>query len=151
MLLDPRSDSHAIIRAFGLAPHPEGGWYAETFRAPAEAGTRSAVSAIYFLLQAGERSHWHTVDACELWMWHAGSPLKLELNHDSAQMSTLLLGPSVERGEQLQAVVPVRVWQWAQATGAWTLVSCIVAPAFDFAGFTIAPAGWSPVARLPDV
>jgi predicted cupin superfamily sugar epimerase len=144
MLIDFPSDPKSIIDAFGMVPHPEGGWYTETFRALATPSTRSAVSAIYFLLQADERSHWHTVDACEIWLWHAGSPLKLHLSHDSKTVETTLLGIQLAQSQRPQAVVPAGVWQAAESTGAWSLVSCIVAPAFDFAGFQMAPRGWAP-------
>jgi hypothetical protein len=127
-----------------MAPHPEGGWYVETFRAAAQPGARSAVTAIYFLLQEGQRSHWHRVDASEIWLWHAGSPMRLHLSPDSQQTETMLLGSAIAAGQRPQAVVPEGVWQSADSMGAWSLASCIVAPAFEFAGFTLAPPGWSP-------
>jgi predicted cupin superfamily sugar epimerase len=137
-------DAQGIIEKFGMTPHPEGGWYAETYRAPSAPGTRSPVTAIYFLLQQGERSHWHTVDACEIWLWHAGAPGLLHLSHDGRQAETILLGADLAAGERPQAIVPVGVWQAAETRGAWSLFSCVVAPGFEFAGFTVAPAGWSP-------
>ena len=139
MPLDFQSDSQAIIEIFGMKPHPEGGWYTETFRAPAEPDTRSAVTAIYFLLQEGQRSHWHRVDASEIWLWHAGSSIRLCLSPDGHQTEVILLGSDITAGERPQAIVPTGAWQSAESTGAWSLVSCVVAPAFDFAGFTIAP------------
>jgi predicted cupin superfamily sugar epimerase len=149
-------DAEQIIRAFGMEPHPEGGWYAETFRSgspESEPGTRpkiepgggrAAVSTIYFLLRAGERSHWHTVDACEIWLWHAGSPVHLRLSPDGVRSETVLLGSDLKAGERPQVVVPEGVWQAAESAGGWSLVSCVVAPAFEFAGFRMAPIGWEP-------
>lgn len=130
----------AIVAALGLAPHPEGGWYAETWRAETDAGARPAGTAIYFLLKQGERSHWHRVDAAEVWLWHAGAPLLLETAASAdGPARPVLLGPGLCRGERPQAVVPARHWQAARTTGAFTLVSCVVAPGFDFAGFELAP------------
>ena len=130
----------AMVRAaLGLAPHPEGGCYRELWRdAPAD-GARGAASSIHFLLAAGERSHWHRVDAAEIWLWHAGAPLRLGIGRRD-----VTLGPNLAGGEALQAIVPGGEWQAAESLGSWTLVSCIVAPAFDFAGFALAPPGWSP-------
>ncbi len=144
MPLESQPDAQFIIRTLGMAPHPEGGWYVETFRAAAQPGTRSAVTAIYFLLEEDQRSHWHRVDASEIWLWHAGSPLRLHLSPDGRETETILLGSAIAAGQRPQAVVPEAVWQSAESMGAWSLVSCIVAPAFEFAGFTLAPAGWSP-------
>jgi predicted cupin superfamily sugar epimerase len=146
-------DAERIIEAFGMGPHPEGGWYAETFRGGAvggqgaRAGGRAAVSAIYFLLREGERSHWHTVDACEIWLWHAGSPVRLRLSPDGKISETVLLGSDLKAGERPQVVVPEGVWQAAESAGGWSLVSCVVAPAFEFAGFRMAPVGWEPGER----
>jgi uncharacterized protein len=149
-MLDPHLDSQIIIRSLGMAPHPEGGWYVETYRAPGAPGTRSAVTAIYFLLEKGQRSHWHTVDASEIWLWHAGSPLRLHLSPNGRDTEAVVLGPAITTGERPQAVVPVGVWQAAETIEGWSLVSCIVAPAFNFEGFTIAPPGWSPGRRVAD-
>ncbi len=130
----------AIIDALRLQPHPEGGHYAETFRDSSGPDGRARSTAIYFLLQAGERSHWHRVDAVEIWLWHAGAPLKLEI----AGQAHMSLGPDIEAGQHPQAIVPARAWQAAESEGAWTLVSCVVAPGFEFSGFELAPPGWSP-------
>jgi uncharacterized protein len=130
----------AIIEKLGLQPHPEGGWYRETWRGPELLG-RASGTAILFLLQAGERSHWHRVDADEIWLWHAGAPLTLLMGEDRAREHRL--GPDVLGGETVQALVPAGWWQAAQSTGDWTLVSCTVAPGFRFEGFELAPAGWS--------
>lgn len=139
------TDAAAIIAALGLAPHPEGGWYRETFRAATADGERSAVTAIHFLLEAGQASHWHRVDAVEIWCWHAGAAVALGLAPgDAGPVEWLRLGPDVVAGDQPQAVVPLGHWQAARAGDGWTLVSCVVAPGFDFAGFALAPPGWAP-------
>ncbi|MFV0625027.1 cupin domain-containing protein [Sphingomonas sp. ac-8] len=135
----------ALIARLALAPHPEGGWYRETWRAPDLAGARGAATAILFLLAAGERSHWHRVDADELWLWHAGAPLALlQAQGDAAPVSRIALGGDVLAGQQPQARVPAGWWQAAEAEAGWTLVSCVVAPAFRFEGFELAPPGWAP-------
>ena len=133
-----------VIRLLDLKPHPEGGHYRETFRdVPTRESSRAASTAIYFLLKRGERSHWHRVDAAEVWHWHAGSPLKLRINSGSAT-NTLRLGPDLAAGERPQAVVPAYAWQAAEATGDWTLVGCTVAPGFQFEKFELAPPDWAP-------
>lgn len=132
--------AEAIIEKLELQRHPEGGWYRETWKGP-EVGGRASGTAILFLLQAGERSHWHRVDADEIWLWHAGAPLMLSMGELSA--SEVRLGPDVLGGEVVQAVVPSGWWQAARSTGAWTLVSCTVSPGFRFEGFELAPEGWS--------
>ena len=131
-----------IIRRFDLKPHPEGGHYAETFRSPAEG--RSPGTAIYFLLKAGERSHWHRVDADETWHRYAGAPLELSLSDDGRTARHLRLGIDFGLGEQPQLVVPRHVWQAARSLGAWTFVGCTVSPSFEFSGFEMAPPGWAP-------
>jgi len=137
-------DSDTIIRTLGLKPHPEGGYYAETWRDTAQGGGRASGTAIYYLLKAGEVSAWHRVDATEIWHWYAGSALKLSLSDDGAALREVILGPDIAAGERPQAIVPVHGWQSAQSLGSWTLVGCTVSPAFDFAGFQLAPAGWVP-------
>lgn len=105
------------------------------------------MTAIYFLLKAGERSHWHTVDAVEIWLWHGGAPLELSIceeGGDAPAVERHQLGMDLEAGERPQAVVPVGAWQSARSLGDWSLVSCTVAPAFEFAGFKMAPPGWEP-------
>ena len=139
------TDAHALIAALGLAPHPEGGWYRETWRAEAPAGGRGAATAIHFLLEAGQRSHWHRVDATELWLFHAGDALLLETAADEAgSVQAVRLGPDVLAGEVPQFRIPPGHWQAASAGPGWALVSCIVSPAFEFAGFELAPPGWAP-------
>jgi predicted cupin superfamily sugar epimerase len=126
-----------IIARLGLKPHPEGGHFVETFRVPES-------TAIYFLLKAGERSHWHKVDADEIWHHYAGAPLELSISDDGRAVRHLRLGTDFALGEQPQAVVPRHVWQAARSLGAWTLAGATVSPAFNFAGFELAPPGWTP-------
>lgn len=133
-----------IIAALRMTPHPEGGHYVETWRHAAERGARGAGTAIYFLLQAGERSHWHRVDAAEIWHWYAGAPLALALSPDGIAVETLTLGNDLATGARPQIVVSAGVWQSAASMGAWSLVGCTVSPAFEFSGFEMAPPGWSP-------
>lgn len=133
-----------IIARLGLKPHPEGGHYRETFRdANLDASGRSRSTAIYFLLARGERSHWHRIDAVEIWHYYAGAPLTLRIAGDGGERS-VRLGADLAAGEQPQAIVPPHAWQAAEATGDWTLVGCTVAPGFDFAKFELAPKGWEP-------
>lgn len=137
-------DAETIIRMLDLSPHPEGGHFREIHRAPAPDGGRGAVTSIYFLLAAGERSHWHRVDTTEIWHFHAGAPLTLSLSSDGRSIAHHALGPDLAAGEAPQCVVPPGCWQAAESAGAWTLVGCTVAPAFDFTGFDLAPPGWAP-------
>jgi predicted cupin superfamily sugar epimerase len=142
------TDVEELIRTLALAPHPEGGWYRETWRADAPPGERASATAILFLLDQGRRSHWHRVDADELWLFHAGSPLRLETAAaDAGPVRSARLGADVLAGEQPQIRVAAGEWQSAEADRGWALVSCIVSPAFDFAGFTLAPPGWVPTDR----
>jgi len=133
-----------VIAALGLAPHPEGGHYRETFRDAEPTDRRGASTAIYYLLRAGERSHWHRVDAAEVWHHYAGGPLLLALSSDGAGIERHRLGCDLRAGERPQVVVPKGVWQSAEPLGDWTLVGCTVAPAFEFDGFEMAPPGWRP-------
>ena len=133
----------AIAAELGLVRHPEGGWYAETFR-DASGGKRGHSTAIYYLLEKGDRSHWHRVrDAAEVWHWYAGAPLELSISHDGRSASSHRLGPAVTEGERPQVVVPADAWQSAASLGAWTLAGCTVAPGFLFELFELAPPGWS--------
>ena len=138
------ADAAALIAALGLAPHPEGGHFVETFRDFAGAGGRGAVTSIYYLLRAGERSHWHRVDAVEIWHFHGGAPLSLQLSADGRVRHEHVLGLDVALGQRPQVVVPAQCWQAAASRGDWTLVGCTVAPAFRFEGFELAPPGWQP-------
>jgi predicted cupin superfamily sugar epimerase len=143
----PRTDAAAIIEALGMIRHPEGGWYAETFR-DGPGGSRGHSTAIYYLLEQGERSHWHRVlDAAEVWHHYAGSALTLRISADGGASITLRLGPDIAGGERPQAIVPAGVWQSAEPRGPWTLVGCTVAPGFDFSAFEMAPPGWEPQAE----
>ncbi|MEL6585274.1 MAG: cupin domain-containing protein [Pseudomonadota bacterium] len=131
-----------VIATLNLAPHPEGGWYRQTWVAPAARGARPAGTAIYFLLKAKERSHWHRVDASEIWLWHAGAPLILaRAATDAGPAQEVTLGPDLTAMHP-QAVVEAHQWQAARTTGDWTLVSCTVSPGFSFDGFELAPPGF---------
>jgi predicted cupin superfamily sugar epimerase len=149
----PPDSAAAVIARLNLAPHPEGGWYRETWKAAATvAGGRAAGTAILFLLEAGARSHWHRVDADELWLFQAGDPLTLMTaagaDGEGAKVS-VRLGADVLAGDTPQHLVATGDWQAAQGpeTGGagWSLVACVVVPGFEFAGFEMAPEGWSPV------
>ncbi len=153
-----------VVNLLGLSPHPEGGFYRETFRDTASAkadvfhfaspearrsaspeARRSASTAIYFLLPAGVVSRWHRVDAAEVWHWYAGASLRLSVAGDGAEEGTsIVLGCNLVSGERPQAVVRAGQWQQAESLGDWTLVGCTVAPGFAFSGFEIAASGWSP-------
>ncbi|GGO56413.1 cupin [Streptomyces daqingensis] len=140
-----------LVDALGLQPHPEGGWFRETWRSGVPThpegydGERASATAIYFLLGPGEESRWHVVRSAEIWLWHSGSPLHLQLGRDGAvpddAPATVTLGPDVASGHVPQAVVPPGVWQRARPTDGdgETLVSCVVSPGFDFADFRMLP------------
>jgi predicted cupin superfamily sugar epimerase len=132
-----------MIATLHLAPHPEGGHFRETFRDARLIEGRPASTAILFLLARGERSHWHRIDAVEVWHFYAGAPLRLEIV-DGAKEEIVRLGSDVHAGEIPQVTVPARAWQAAETLGDWTLCGCTVAPGFDFAGFELAAKGWSP-------
>jgi predicted cupin superfamily sugar epimerase len=133
------TDPSAIIDSLGMAAHPEGGHYVETWRGPDRGDGRPTGTAIYFLLRAGERSRWHRVDADEIWLYHLGAPLRLSIAGLGGTTTDHLLGP-----DQPQLLVPAHAWQEAEPTAEFTLVSCIVVPGFEFAGFELAPPGWEP-------
>ncbi len=138
------TDPAEIVALLGLEPHPEGGHYVETYRDVAEAGARGRATAIYFLLCEGEVSHWHRVrDAVEIWLHHAGAPLALSIAH-GAERKNSTLGGDLASGQRPQAVVPMGACQSARSLGHWSLVSCVVAPAFEFRGFELAPPDWRP-------
>jgi uncharacterized protein len=136
--------AEAIIATLKMVPHPEGGHYVETWRHLPDEGGRGAGTAIYYLLQAGERAHWHRVDAAEIWHWYDGAPLMLSLSHDGVAIEKLALGNDLLSDARPQRLVPAGVWQSAASAGAWSLVGCTVSPAFEFAGFEMAPPGWKP-------
>jgi uncharacterized protein len=144
-------DPSEIIRTLRLVPHPEGGHYVETYRtAPSTgqaAGTRAAGTGIYFLLRAGERSHWHRVDADEMWHHYAGAPLELSTAPPGQGATVVTLGKDLVGGQLPQRVVPAGYWQAARSLGSWSLVGCTVTPAFEFAGFELAPPDFEPAAK----
>ena len=139
----PAPTAADMIHALDLKPHPEGGHYRETFRDARLIDGRPVSTAILFLLARGERSHWHRIDAVEIWHYYAGAPLKLSLV-DGAKEEIVRLGADIRAGDVPQVTVPARAWQAAESLGDWTLAGCTVAPGFSFEGFELAPAGWSP-------
>lgn len=140
------NETQRLIAELDLAPHPEGGWFRETWRAPpAIAGGRDAATAILFLLEQGQKSHWHRVDAAELWLFHAGNPIILRTaDGDEADISEYRLGADVAAGQTPQHLVKPGQWQAAEAADGWGLVACVVVPGFSFDGFELAPPGWRP-------
>ena len=124
-----------IIERLSLQPHPEGGFFRETYRHQSSDGGRGALTVIYYLLRTGERSAWHRIDAVEVWHHYAGAPLRLSLSEDGVGVHSFILGSGLRFGQQPNAVVPAGVWQSAESLGGWTLVGCTVAPAFLFSGF----------------
>ena len=135
-------DADLIIEALDLRPHPEGGHYRETWRDAAGTG-RGSGTAIYYLLKAGEVSAWHRIDATEVWHHYAGAALALTIRHKGAEIEQVL-GTDIGAGERPQLVVPAHAWQTASSLGAWTLVGCTVAPAFEFSGLELTPDGAPP-------
>lgn len=134
-----------VARLLGLAPHPEGGFYRETFRdSRLIEGGRAVSTAIYYLLGAGQASAWHRVDAAEIWHFYAGAPLALDIAAKGEATTRYTLGPDLVRGERPQILVPADAWQSATSLGAWTLVGCTVAPGFEFSAFELAPHGFAP-------
>lgn len=137
------ASAQEIIDTLGMARHPEGGWYVQTFEDVPGPDGRARSTAIYYLLEAGDRSHWHRVDAVEIWHWHAGAALELGIA-DDARVRRHVLGADLLAGERPQVVVPQGAWQSARSLGNWTLVGCTVAPGFRFEGFEMAAEGWEP-------
>ncbi len=133
-----------IIAALGMRGHPEGGHFVETWRGADRGDGRAVGTAIYFLLRAGERSHWHRVDADEVWLYHAGAPLRLSIAATGEATVDHVLGTDLGAGQRPQVVVPAGAWQAAEPTGDFTLVSCTVSPGFEFAGFELAEPAWHP-------
>jgi predicted cupin superfamily sugar epimerase len=134
-----------VIRLLDLKPHPEGGHFREIFRDTRQVeNDRAASTAIYFLLARGERSHWHRVDAVEIWHWYAGAPLELEITQNEGRIERITLGSDLASGQRPQAVVPAHAWQAAESLGDWTLCGCTVAPGFEFKHFELAPQCWVP-------
>ena len=132
-----------IIGLLRLVPHPEGGWYRQTWIAEAAPGARPVGTAILYLLEDGASSHWHRVDAVEIWHWHAGAPMELRIADTAAGPARrLLLGADLAAGQMPQAIVPAGHWQAARPLGGWALVGCTVSPGFRFDGFELAPPGF---------
>lgn len=133
-----------IIETLNMEPHPEGGYYIQTFR-DEQGAPRGASTAIYYLLEKGQRSHWHKVtDASEVWLWHAGGALELSISDDGHETTKHILGMDLKAGERPQCIVKANAWQSAAPLGEWTLVSCTVAPGFEFSSFEMAPPDWKP-------
>jgi predicted cupin superfamily sugar epimerase len=139
------SSADEIIRKLELQPHPEGGFYRRTFEDSVTHDGRPASTAIYYLLAAGMKSHWHRIDAIEVWHYYAGAPIELSLSEDGGVTETFRLGGDVLAGEQPQVIVPTGSWQAARSLGDWTLVGCTVAPGFRFEGFELAAPEWAPL------
>lgn len=136
-----------VVRLLDLQPHPEGGFYRETFRDSVAPGGRSASTAIYYLLALDQVSAWHRVDATEVWHWYAGAPMVITVSETGHDAAASHLGPDLRLGQRPQIVVPAGWWQTATSLGAWTLVGCTVAPGFRFEGFEMAPPDWRPTPR----
>ena len=130
-----------IIKILGLKPHPEGGWYSETWRA--RTVPRAAGTAIYFLLEADQKSQWHRIDSAEIWHWYGGAPMELHV-HDLGQTEVQVLGPDLVAGQRPQLIVPPQAWQQSVPIGGWVLVGCTVSPGFEFERFELAPEGLEP-------
>lgn len=148
-LTDPSLDARDIAAALDMQPHPEGGFYKEIWRDSPPGGGRGAGTAIYYLLGPGDVSHWHRVDADEGWHWYGGAPLVLSMSPNGHDASAHHLGPDIGAGQRPFLMVPRGVWQSATSLGRWTLAGCTVCPAFDFAGFELAPPDWRPTPRKP--
>ncbi len=144
-------EARAVIAKLRLEPHPEGGWFRETFRdAATDSDGRSRSTAILYLLDAGETSEWHRVtDAAEVWHWHAGAPLVITVSPNGHDAEAHRLGPDFGLGQRPQLAVPANWWQTATSLGSWTLVGCTVAPGFRFESFELAPPDWRPMPRPP--
>lgn len=144
MNLTSNHQANEIVEILGMAPHPEGGWFVQTFK-DSEGGTRGHSTAIYYLLEQGQRSHWHRViDAAEIWLWHGGATMQLSIYKDGKDTEIHQLGLDLKNGERPQAIVPANVWQSAKPSGEWALVSCTVAPGFEFEKFEMAEPNWQP-------
>lgn len=137
-------EADRIIAELGLSPHPEGGYYRETFRDSHAHEGRAASTAIYFLLKAGQISRWHRVDAAEVWHHYDGAPVLLSMCAPGGEPHMVTLGRDLAAGERPQAVVPRGCWQQAQSLGDWSLAGCTVAPGFTFENFQLAPHGFNP-------
>jgi hypothetical protein len=132
-------DASAVAASWGLEPHPEGGFYRETYRSALEVtpsgwpGPRALATSILYLLGPGDRSAWHRVRGDELWLWQGGGPMRLSVGDLER-----VVGPDGSAGQDLQVLVPAGVWQSATPAGdEWSLVACVVAPGFDFIDFEL--------------
>ncbi len=132
------------IQLLELSPHPEGGYYRRTYENAREHDGRPLATSIYYLLKHDERSHWHRIDADELWHYYAGAPLELSIHAAGQSIEKRILGPDLAAGQRPQILVESRIWQAARTLGDWTLVGATVSPGFVFAGFELAPPDWSP-------
>ncbi len=128
-----------VAKHLNLSPHPEGGWFRRTYRHADELAGRPIASAIYYLITGDRRSHWHRLDADELWHWYGGASLELWLSGHRTTESSIILGPNLTKNEEPQRLVPKGMWQCCTSLGDWTLVGCTVSPAFSFAGFEMLP------------
>jgi len=143
MTLPSDMSADEVVALLDMQPHPEGGFFVETFRdALTDETGRAASTLIYFLLPEGVLSRWHRVDAVETWHWYAGAPLELSVSTDGKSKNVLTLGNDILTGQRPQGIVPRDAWQQARSLGTWTLVGCTVAPGFRFEGFEMAPEGW---------
>ena len=143
--MEQELNANDIIARLELRPHPEGGYYRETFRDQrVDAQGRSCSTSIYYLLTSGDRVPWHRIDAPEVWHFYAGSVLTLQIANEGGMQHMVRLGPGVGTDQRPQAIVPASAWQRAETTGDWTLVGCTVAPGFEFANFEMAPEDWAP-------
>lgn len=132
-----------IVALLGLEPHPEGGYYKQTFADDAS-GARPYSTAIYYLLEGGQAGRLHRVDSAEVWHHYAGAPLRLTISADGVTTSEQILGPDLAGGQRPQVVIPRGEWQSAESLGDWTLVGCTVAPGFQFEHFEMAEESWKP-------
>lgn len=137
-----------VVRLLKLQPHPEGGYYRETFRDPTQVRNgRAASTAIYFLLVGGQETRWHRIDSVEVWHWYAGAAFDLEINNGVEIRDAIRLGGDLARGERPQAIVPAHFWQRSRSLGGWSLAGCTVAPGFDFSTFEIAASSFAPTSQ----
>ena len=136
-----------VVETLGLESHPEGGYFKEIYRDAPTDGSRGAATSIYYLLAADQFSHWHRVDAVEMWHYYAGAPLALTISANGHDAEGYHLGLDLSANQRPFAVVPANAWQTAVSLGQWTLVGCSVAPAFEFKGFEMAPPDWKPEPR----
>jgi hypothetical protein len=139
-----------VVARLSLRPHPEGGFFRETYRDEPADGGRGALTVILYLLAAGQRSAWHRFDGLEVWHHYDGAPLCLSISEDGSGIRSVVLGKDLDGGELPHALVPALAWQTAESLGAWTLVGCTAAPAFRFDGFDLAPPGWAPGTGAPE-